>query len=103
MRHGAREISAALRSAAVIAGGNALDVGARHAERGAHQASPPGIPRQVRGNAIKRIAAMSFAVVCRGGAQKAIEGLLKQVVGLLAVAGDPGEVSPHSARSPLVE
>ncbi len=103
MPHGAREIGRALCCAAVIARRNALDVGARHAEGSANQAPPPCIPCQVRGDAIERIAAMRFTVVRRGGAEKAIERLLKQIVSQLTVAGDPGEVCPDSAGRPLVE
>src|ERR1700680_4006493 len=103
MRHGAGEIGVPLRSARLIGGGNALDVVARQAGRAADQASPPRIPRQVGGNTIERIAAMRLAVVRPGGAEKAIERFLQQVVRQLTVTSDPCQVGPYSARGPLIE
>src|SRR5580693_5007127 len=87
-RHGASEIGALLRRAAITAGSHAFDIAARQAERGANQAAAPCIPRQVRCNAIERIAAMRFTLMRRGSTQKAIERFLKQVVRLLTIGGD---------------
>src|SRR5207253_10659559 len=96
MRHGAGEVGAPLRCAHGIGGGKALDVVARQAERTTSQGSPPRIARQIRGNAIERIAAMRLAVVRGGGAEETIERFLQQVIRQLTVARDPGEVCPNS-------
>ena len=49
------------------------------------------------------MAAVSFAFVRRGGAQKTIERFLKQIVGQRPVAGHAGEIGPQPARRALVE
>src|ERR1017187_4710709 len=67
------------------------------------QTAAADIPRQVRGDAIQRIAAVGLVVVGGGGAQESVERFLKQVFGELTVSGKAGEVRPQSARGSLVE
>ena len=46
---------------------------------------------------------MRLVFVRRGGAEKAIERFLKQIVRELTIARDAGEIRPYAARGPLVE
>src|SRR4051812_39632642 len=64
---------------------------------------PVHVARDVRGDTEERIAAMAFVLMRGAGFVEAIERLLQQVVGQIAITGDARQVNPHRARRPLIE
>ena len=64
LRHGPREIGAALGGAGMVLAGNTLDV-FTHKESGTKHIAPADIPREIGGDAIERVAPVFFAVMHR--------------------------------------
>jgi hypothetical protein len=61
------------------------------------------IGRQVRRDTKQVVAAMGVGVERRVGAQKPVVGVLQQVVGRGAIAGEPEKVRPQLTRRAVVE